>query len=235
MSESSRSSARRRPRRGPSQGSGRHGQGRGRGTRRPTNSRRKAAIPGGQAGRSPEQIKQPAQSEALFLAEPVNAPQGWRQIGSGKRLLVFLVIVFLVASLAGLAPPGPWYEALNKPDWTPPNWLFGPAWTVLYLMIAVAGWIIFSNAPTATTKVLWSVQLVLNAAWSQLFFGAQQIGFALIDVTAMSVLALVLIVVLLRQVFAWSRLAALLFVPYWLWVSFAGALNASIWMRNPVI
>ncbi|MFK7965075.1 MAG: TspO/MBR family protein [Burkholderiaceae bacterium] len=164
--------------------------------------------------------------------EPVT---GWRQIGSGKHLAIFVAIVFVVAAIGGLAPPGEWYEALNKPPWTPPNWLFGPAWTLLYLMVAVAGWIIFTHAPTATTKILWSVQMVVNAAWSLLFFGAKEIGIALIDVTAMSVLALVLIIVLLRHVFAWSRLAAVLFMPYWVWVTFAGALNASIWLRNPVV
>lgn len=168
--------------------------------------------------------------EALQLVEPVT---GWRRIGSGKHLAIFIGIVFVAAALAGIAPPGEWYEALDKPPWTPPNWLFGPAWTVLYLMIAVAGWIIYTHATTVTPKILWAVQIVLNSAWSLLFFAAQQLGIALIDAAAMSVFSLVLIIVLLRHVFAWSRLAALLFIPYWIWVTFAGILNASIWLRNP--
>lgn len=178
-----------------------------------------------------ESAGQPVQIEALKLVEPAT---GWHRIGSGKHLAIFVVIVFVVAAISGLAPPGEWYGALNKPPWTPPNWLFAPAWTLLYLLVAGAGWIIFANALTASTKVLWSVQLIVNAAWSPLFFGAKQMGLALVDVTAMSVLTLVLIVVLLRDVFTWGRLAAILLIPYWIWVTFAAALNASIWLRNPI-
>jgi len=231
MNDSSRSAAAASPRRRRSRPqSGRQPDHRRAGP--PRSGRRRTAKPAtnAPAGRA----AQPVAEQALHLVEP-EPVTGWRQLGSGKHLAIVVVIVFLVATIAGLAPPGQWYETLNKPAWTPPNWLFGPAWTVLYLMIAIAGWIIFTHATTATTKILWSAQLVVNAAWSLLFFGAHQMGLALIDVIAMSALALALIVVLLRDVFPWSRLAALLLIPYWLWVTFAAALNASIWLRNPVI
>lgn len=167
-------------------------------------------------------------AERLIAVPPV-APV---RLGSWRNLLIALVVVFLVAALGAFSPPGPWYETLSKPDWTPPNWLFGPAWTVLYVLVAIAGWLIFSHAPSRDTKILWGLQLAFNAAWSWLFFGQHLVGLALLDVALMALTTLTLIVVLLRDVYPWSRLAAILLVPYVLWISFATALNASIWLRN---
>ncbi len=164
----------------------------------------------------------------LTVAEPQT---GAFRLGSWRTLLIFFVLVFLVAAVSGLFPPGAWYDGLSKPDWTPPNWLFGPAWTVLYLLLAIAGWLIYSHAPGKSARLLWAGQLALNAAWSWLFFGLHQPGWALLDVMLMSALSLALIVLLFKDVFAWSRLAGLVLIPYWAWVTFAAALNASIWMR----
>ena len=179
-------------------------------------------------------VSRSAQSRTDLTAEqlvavPAIAPA---RMGSWRNLLIALVVVFLVAALGAFSPPGPWYETLSNPAWTPPNWLFGPAWTVLYVLVALAGWLIFSHAPSRVTKVLWGLQLALNAAWSWLFFGQHLVGLALLDVALMVLATLALIVVLLRDVYSWSRLAAIVLVPYLLWISFATALNASIWLRN---
>lgn len=173
-------------------------------------------------------MRHSAATEPLTLLEPQT---GFTRLGSWRLLLIFVVIVFLVAAVSGLFPPGAWYESLDKPGWTPPGWLFGPAWTVLYLLVAVAGWLIFTHAPGKLARLLWVVQLALNAVWSGLFFGLHQLGWAFTDVLLMSAVTLALIVILFRDVFAWSRLAGLVLIPYWLWISFATALNASIWMR----
>lgn len=185
--------------------------------------------PSSRSTSSARQSSTPQVAETLELASPLPA---FSSLGSGRLLLIFVVLVFLVAALSGLSPPGEWYETLDKPVWTPPNWLFGPAWTVLYLLIAVAGWLIFTHATSNTTRVLWGVQLALNALWSFLFFGQQLMGAALVNVVLMSAVALVLIVALLRDVYPWSRMAAVLTMPYWTWVTFAACLNASIWLRN---
>ncbi len=172
-----------------------------------------------------------ASSQESLVAVPASVP-GIERFGPLRLLLIMLLVVFVVAALGAFSSPGTWYEALNKPAWNPPNWIFGPVWTLLYLMVAVAGWLIFSNAPNPLTRVLWGVQLAFNAAWSWLFFGQQIVGIALFDVLLMSATTLILIIALLRDVFPWSRLAAVLLVPYWLWISFATALNASIWFLN---
>ena len=124
-----------------------------------------------------------------------------------------------------------WYATLRKPSFNPPDWLFGPVWTVLYLGIAVAGWRIWRSPASpqrSAALVLYFSQLALNFAWSMLFFGARQIGLALIDVLLM----LALILVCVRLFHGIDRLSAWLFVPYTAWVGFATVLNASIWWLN---
>lgn len=144
--------------------------------------------------------------------------------------VVFVVLVFLAALIGTQFGPGPWYTALQKPAWTPPNWLFGPVWTVLYLGIAVAGWLVWRSPRTAIAKpmLFWGVQLLLNGLWSYLFFGLQRPGLALIDI----VLLLIAIGCFIVQARNTSALAAWLFVPYMLWVGFATALNFAIWQLN---
>jgi translocator protein len=147
-------------------------------------------------------------------------------------LLVFLLAVFMTAIIGSWFAPGPWYAALNKPSWTPPNWLFGPVWSLLYVAIAVAGWRVWRQ-PTAqrpTLLLLWSAQLILNGAWSWLFFGLRAPGLALLDI----VLLLCVIVFFVAAARSRNRVAAWLFVPYGLWVGFATALNFSIWRINPL-
>jgi translocator protein len=143
----------------------------------------------------------------------------------------FLVLCLGGGTLAGLVSSPAileWYPALNKPWWTPPSWLFGPAWTVLYILMAIAAWLVWKTGNAKTALILFFAQLLLNFAWSILFFGARSPGLGLIDVTAMWL-------AIAATIFAFafkSRTAAFLMVPYLCWVSFAAALNAAIFMLN---
>jgi translocator protein len=146
-------------------------------------------------------------------------------------LVVFIVLVVATASTGILFQPGAWYEGLSKPGWTPPNWLFGPVWSVLYLMIAVAGWLVWRIEGAGLAMLLWVAQLILNGMWSWLFFGRRRMDLAFVDVVALWLAIAGFILA------AWpvSGMAALLFVPYLVWVSIAGALNRAVWRMNPTV
>ncbi len=150
-------------------------------------------------------------------------------------LLIFFVLCFAVAGLGSLAttPNIPtWYATLNKPSWNPPNWLFGPVWTSLYAMMAVAGWLVWKGAgwqAGRTAMIFFAVQLILNLAWSFIFFGAHQMGWAFLEIILLW-LAIVATIVTFSSV---SKTAAALLIPYLLWVSFAAFLNFTIWRLNP--
>ena len=144
-------------------------------------------------------------------------------------LILFLVLVLGGGLLlGGLTVPGGWYASLTKPSFNPPAWLFGPVWTVLYVLIAVAGWRVWQCDRTGWPMRLWWAQLALNFLWTPVFFGAHQIGLALI------VILLMLAAILGFIATAWrlDRVAAWLFVPYAVWVAFASVLNGSIWALN---
>lgn len=149
-------------------------------------------------------------------------------------LVLLLALCFGVAALGGLSTASnveTWYPTLVRPTWRPPNGLFAPVWTVLYLSMAVAMWDVWRRTgwPEARTPVIaFGTQLALNAAWSPLFFGAHALGAALIDIVLMACAILWTIVAFWPH----SRLSAGLMVPYLLWVSFATALNAWIWWMN---
>lgn len=143
--------------------------------------------------------------------------------------LVFLLLVVGAATVGAGSPPGPWYAALNKPPLNPPSWLFGPVWSILYLCIATAGWLIWrSGRERGLPLILWGGQLALNALWSLLFFGLQRPGMALIDILALLCLLVITTVVFFRV----QPLSGWLMVPYALWVSFAAYLNAGLWYLN---
>ena len=153
------------------------------------------------------------------------------EFSSYMALLGFILACTLVAMSGALFRPGQWYEDLDKPGWRPPNWLFGPAWSVLYAMIAVSGWFVwlevgFSGAPLAFA--VYGVQLLLNAAWSGVFFGLKRPDLAFLELVLMWCAILVNILVF----FPIDSVAGWLLVPYLGWVSFAGLLNYSIWRRN---
>ena len=124
-----------------------------------------------------------------------------------------------------------WYAGLHKPAWNPPAWIFGPVWTILYLMMGVAAWLVWRQGGWKTHQWplgLFLGQLVLNAIWTPLFFGLHQISLALIDI-ALLWLALGATLIAFGGV---SRTAGLRLVPYLVWVSFAAFLNYTLWQMN---
>ena len=145
-------------------------------------------------------------------------------------LLGFGAAVFVAAAIGGLGVRGTGaeYAGLEQPSWAPPSWLFGPVWTVLYAMIAVAGWLVWRRAGFGPALWAWTAQLVLNAIWTPLFFGAGRYGLAFADLVLLW-LAIGVTVLSFRRV---SRVGAGLLIPYWAWVTFAGALNLAIWQLN---
>jgi benzodiazapine receptor len=149
-------------------------------------------------------------------------------------LLPNVIGVTVVSALGAIGKSaGSWYPSLRKPTWSPPGWLFGPAWTVLYLMMGFASWRIWRNRddqPELTRSALhwYGIQLGLNASWSVIFFGARLPALALLEILALWGAILATLVEFSRI----DRLAAMLLVPYQLWVTFATALNAAIWWLN---
>ena len=126
------------------------------------------------------------------------------------------------------------YASLDRPSWSPPGWIFGPVWTVLYVLMGSAAWMVWrergwSSAPGALS--IFCIQLVLNGLWSWLFFAWHRGGLALAEVVVLA-LAIVATMIAFAQV---NELAAALLIPYIAWVSFASALNYSLWRRNPGI
>lgn len=144
----------------------------------------------------------------------------------------FILVPLAIGMIGGLATApsiDSWYRTIAKPDWTPPDWVFGPVWTVLYIMMGIAAWLVWKTRDrVAPAMVLFGVQLALNLAWSLLFFGARSPGLALIEVVFLwtSVLLTML------AFFGRQSTAGWLFVPYLAWVSFAAVLNFVIWMMN---
>jgi tryptophan-rich sensory protein len=144
---------------------------------------------------------------------------------------IFIVANVATAASGAIFMPGQWYERLNHPSFRPPNWLFGPVWTVLYCMIAASGYLVWREAGwsgAAFAFAVYFVHLVLNFAWSWLFFGKRRPDWAFYEV-----IALWLSIVATIAVFApHSATAAWLLVPYLAWVSFAAFLNWTLWRLN---
>jgi tryptophan-rich sensory protein len=145
-------------------------------------------------------------------------------------LFVFGIVVAIAAVVGAQFRPDAWYRRLRKPSWNPPDWVFGPAWSVLYVAIAVAGWLAWDAGGKVWTALmtLWAAQLLLNGVWSWLWFGRHQQVAALLDSCAL----LLVVVAFIAAAYPVSTVASLLFVPYALWVAFATALNATIWRMN---
>lgn len=147
-------------------------------------------------------------------------------------LLAFLGLNAAAAASGALCPPGAWYETLDKPPWTPPNWLFGPAWALLYIAIAVAGWLVWRDAGPGEALVpmlLYGAQLLFNGFWSVAFFGLKRMRLALVDAVAMavSIAGCIILFAPINDVAAW------LMLPYLMWVGFATALTYAMLRRNP--
>jgi translocator protein len=152
----------------------------------------------------------------------VNPMRGW------KSLIVFLLLVAAVASAGAMTAPDAWFAELAKPSFNPPGWIFGPVWTLLYVLMAVAAWRVYRQKGVDISIGAWVAQLVLNAAWSPLFFGMHRIELALIDIVILDLIVTTTIVLFFRR----DRVAGWLMVPYLAWISFATVLNASIWQLN---
>jgi tryptophan-rich sensory protein len=156
---------------------------------------------------------------------------------SGRNLVAlagFVALCFAVAAAGGAVTATSvetWYAGLAKPPFNPPDWVFGPVWTALYLMIAVAGWRVWRRRGESGAWLAlgaWGLQLSLNLSWSMLFFGARMIGAALVEI------AVLLAAILITAALFWriDRIAGVLLVPYAAWVGFATVLNAALWRLN---
>ena len=151
-------------------------------------------------------------------------------------LLAWLAVCYVVAATGAVASSqaGTFYAQLDRPYWAPPSWVFGPVWTILYGLMAIAAWRVWRDRESRLVRValfFFVLQLLFNALWSWLFFGWQQGGLAFLDI----VLLCGLIVVTLLRFWRISRLSGALLVPYFLWVAFASALNYSVWKLNPLL
>lgn len=144
-------------------------------------------------------------------------------------LAVFAGLAILTAASGAIFTPGAWYRGLRKPSWTPPDWLFAPAWTVIFAMIAAAGWLAWEAAGWSWAMAAFGLNLVLNFGWSWLFFGLKRPDWAFAEVLLLWA-SIALCIALFAPHSAW---AAWLFVPYLLWVTFAAALNWKMWRLNP--
>ena len=157
-------------------------------------------------------------------------------LGRFLSLTGWLALAFSAAAIGAIASAnaGSFYQQLTRPSWAPPSSLFGPVWTVLYLMMGIAAWLVWSERerkPTRTAITLFVVQLAFNTLWSWIFFAWREGGWAFAEILLLWVLIVATVVAFWRV----RRLAAALMVPYLLWVTFAAALNFAIWRLNPQI
>lgn len=156
-----------------------------------------------------------------------------RTLGKNSvALAVSFLLVAAAASFGALFTPGEWYAGLEKPSFNPPNWIFGPVWTLLYAMMALAAWLVWlrrgAEGPVLPALLLFGLQLLLNALWSWLFFGMHAMGLAFVDI----VVLWCAIVATLALFWRIHRVAGALLLPYLAWVSFAALLNFSLWQLN---
>ena len=149
-----------------------------------------------------------------------------------NRTLVYIIFIVAVVGIgvaSGFANlPGEWYQALQKPVFNPPNWIFGPVWTTLYLLIGIVGARTWLAGKSSTLMKLWFVQMILNFLWSPAFFGMENPVYGLVVILPL----LASIVAFIAMSWNRDRISALLFVPYVLWVGFATLLNLSIVLLN---
>lgn len=170
--------------------------------------------------------------------QPIENPDRRARRSSLMALLGFVGLCFLVFIANGAITSGNvsgWYHALRTPPLTPPDWLFGPVWTVLYLCIAVSAWLVWRRMDVAMERKraalrVWGWQLLLNAAWPPIFFGLHSLGGGMLAITALALG----VALTIRAFWPVQRGAAVLLMPYLAWVCFAAYLNAGFWQLNPV-
>ena len=150
-----------------------------------------------------------------------------------RALYFFLLATLGVGAGASLftTPEIPtWYAGLNRPSIAPPNWVFAPVWTTLYVLMAVAAWRVWRVAGLKSLEIgAYATQLIFNFAWSAIFFAGHRIGLALADIGLLFLLVLITTILFWRR----DRIAGLLFLPYLAWTGFAAALNQAFWALNP--
>jgi tryptophan-rich sensory protein len=149
---------------------------------------------------------------------------------SAIALMIFFVVSFSAAATGAVFRPGAWYARLRKPSWTPPNWVFPLVWSVLFCAIAVSGWLVWETGRPAAwpALALYGLHLVVNAAWSFLFFGIKRLDWAMVEVICLWAM----IVAVIAAFAPFSALAALLLTPYLAWVTVAAALNFRLLQLN---
>jgi tryptophan-rich sensory protein len=146
-------------------------------------------------------------------------------------LAAWLALSLAAAAVGGFFLPGEWYAGLRKPSWNPPNWVFGPVWTALYTLMAVAAWLVWRRGGFRAQRValaLYLLQLGLNALWTPLFFGLKSPGLAFAEIVLLWGALLATIVAFWKA----QRFAATLLLPYLAWVTFATVLNFALWRLN---
>jgi translocator protein len=150
------------------------------------------------------------------------------ELKAWAALAGWVLLAFAASASGAFITPGEWYASLNKPSFNPPGWVFGPVWTALYAMMGFSAWLVWRRGNARRPLTLWLLQLALNAAWTPVFFGLHWMGVALVIIIAMWLAILATILAFWKR----SRAAALLLVPYLLWVGFATVLNAALWHLN---
>jgi translocator protein len=164
-------------------------------------------------------------------SQPAAGPSLARQT---LALVLLLALTFAAAAVGGLftsTSVGGWYQQLERPEWRPPDWIFGPVWTTLYAMMAVAAWLVWRRGRWTHARVplaLWLLQLLLNVGWSALFFGIREPGLAFYEI----ILLWLAIAATTASFWRWSKIGALIMIPYLAWVTFAAMLNYTIWQMN---
>jgi benzodiazapine receptor len=166
------------------------------------------------------------------MSPPSRLAPAQKRLSTVLGLIGGLLLCFAAAVLGGLFPPGEWYAQLAKPAWNPPNWIFGPVWTALYAMMAVAAWLVWRQQGfRAQIKPigLFLLQLALNAAWSPIFFGLKSPALAFVVIVLLRLAILATLCAFWRA----NRISGALLLPYLGWVTFATALNFALWRLNP--
>ena len=156
------------------------------------------------------------------------ARETWTNLSS---LAIWLLVCLGAGWVGSRFLPGVWYESLKKPSWTPPNSVFSPVWTGLYIMMAIAAWTVWENRhykKAAVPLVLFVLQLILNSLWTCIFFGLHRPGLAFLEIAVLWFLLLATLIGFWRV----KNIAGVLMIPYILWLSFALLLNFEIWRLN---
>lgn len=158
-------------------------------------------------------------------------------LGTGRDLLALALLVGICLAIGGLggavtaSSVSEWYPTLNKPSFNPPNWVFGPVWTTLYVMMGIAAWRVWRSADRDTARgplAVFALQLAVNLGWSIAFFGLRDPGLAVVVILVLDLLVLAT-ALMFRRI---DGLAALLLVPYLAWIAFATILNVAVWRLN---